>query len=197
MLAEVEWNAIPSAATFCGAATNGSSGLFTTYRITTGVEHDYHRMGYYNGSSTLGGANCAPVAGVRYRVETSLANGNQVLTVAKKENGAWVSVGQGTRTALLSFPDGYADLGIPLYLFARNLNGVADEFAPARLYSFKLWQGGSLVSDLYPVIDPADGAPALFDKVSERYFRNDGGYRLTAGGAQTAFPGAGTIWILK
>ena len=193
MLAEVEWNAIPAAATFCGAATNSTHGLFSTYRVTS----DFHRMGYYNGSSTLGGANCAPVAGVRYRVETSLASGEQIITVAKQENGAWVPVGAGTRTANLSFPAGYGNLGLPLYLFARNFSGVPDEFAPARLYSFKLWQGGALVRDLCPAFDPADNAPALFDKVSKRYFRNNGGYRLTAGGATSAFPGAGTIWIMR
>ncbi len=193
MLAEVEWNAIPAAATFCGAATNSTHGLFSTYRVTS----DFHRMGYYNGSSTLGGANCAPATGVRYRVETSLASGDQIITVAKQENGAWVPVGAGTRTANLSFPAGYGNLGLPLYLFARNFSGVPDEFAPARLYSFKLWQGGALVRDLCPAFDPADNAPALFDKVTERYFRNNGGYRLTAGGATSAFPGAGTIWILK
>ena len=193
MLAEVEWNAIPAAGTFCGAATNASSALFTTYRVTP----DFHRMGYYNGSSTLGGANCAPVAGVRYRVETSLANGEQVIAVAKRVDGSWVPVGQGTRTVGLSFPAGHADLGLPLYLFARNLNGVPDEFAPVRLYSFKLWQGGALVRDLVPVFDPADDVPALFDKVSKRYYRDNGGYSLTAGGETTPFPGAGTIWIMK
>ena len=193
MLAEVEWNAIPAAGTFCGAATNASSALFTTYRVTP----DFHRMGYYNGSSTLGGANCAPVAGVRYRVETSLGNGEQVIAVAKRVDGSWVPVGQGTRTVGLSFPAGYADLGLPLFLFARNLNGVPDEFAPVRLYSFKLWQGGALVRDLVPIFDPADDVPALFDKVSKRYYRDNGGYSLTAGGETTPFPGAGTIWIMK
>jgi hypothetical protein len=197
MLAEVKWNALADAGTFCGAATNDTRGLFTTYRITTGENSNFHRMGYYNGSSTLGGAHCAPVAGVRYRVETSLTDGEQTIAVKKFDNGAWVPVGNGTRTVNLSFPAGFANLGIPLYLFARNLNGVADEFAPARLYAFKLWQDEALVRDLYPVFDPADNAPALFDKVSKRYFRDDGGYRLTAGGETTPFPGQATFLIFR
>ena len=192
MVAEMEWNALPAAGTFCGAATNDTR-LFTTYRATP----DFHRIGYYNGSSTLGGAKCTPVAGVRYCVETSLNDGEQIITVAKSENGVWVPVGQGTRTVNLSFPDGYADLGIPLYLFARNLNGVADEFAPARLYSFKLWQGDSLVRDLYPVFDPAENTPALFDKVEKKYYFNDGGYSLSAGGTTSAFPGEATFLVLR
>ena len=51
--------------------------------------------------------------------------------------------------------------------------------------------------DLAPAFDPADNAPALFDKVTERYFRNNGGYRLTAGGGISAFPGEAMVWILK
>ena len=120
-----------------------------------------------------------------------------VIAVAKRVDGSWGPVGQGTRTVNLSFPAGHSDLGLPLYLFARNLNGVADEFAPARLYSFKLWQGGRLVRDLCPAFDPADNVPALFDKVSERYFRDDGGYRLTAGGETTPFPGQTTVIIMR
>ena len=193
MVAEIEWSFIPaSAATFCGSATNSSAGLFTTYRVTP----DFHRIGYYNGSKTLGGASCAPVANVRYRVETSLANGTQTFSVARQEGGAWVPVGKGSDTFDLSFPAGYADLNLPLYLFARNFNGIADEFAPARLYSFKLWQGGALVRDISPVFDPADNSPALFDKVSKRYFHNDGGYSLHAGGATSAFPGQTTFFVI-
>ena len=174
MLAEVEWNDLPAAATFCGAATNTSSGLFSNYRITP----DFHRMGYYNGSSTLGGGNCAPVAGVRYRVETSLKNGEQIISVKKFDNGAWVPVGQGTRTVNLSFPAGFANLGIPLYLFARNLNGTPDEFAPARLYFVKLWQDGSLVRDIRPAYYPDGNTPALFDRLNWVWYFNDGGYSL-------------------
>ena len=193
MAAEMEWSFIPaSAATFCGSATNGTY-LFTFYRA-----HDnFHRIGYYNGSSTLGGGNCAPIAGVRYRVETFLDNGEQIITVAKSDNGAWVPVGNGTRTINTTFPNGAADVNLPLYLFARNLNNKPDEFAPARLYSFKLWQDGKLVRDLVPAFHPADNAPCLFDKISQRSFRDDGGYHLIAGGATTPFPQRETLVIMR
>ena len=192
MVAEMEWNCIPDAATFCGAATNSSAGLFTPYRVTP----DFHRMGYYNGSSTLQGANCAPVAGVRYRVETSLNNGEQIITVAKREDGAWIPVGQGTRTVNLSFPAGFANLGLPLYLFARNLNGTPDEFAPVRVYSFKLWQKDGqgnyeLVRDIKPAHYPIDDTPALFDRIDGVWYFNAGGYRLSAGGKTSRFAGRG------
>lgn len=198
MVAEMEWNYLPAAGTFCGAATNATRGLFTTYRVTS----DFHRMGYYNGSSTLGGANCAPVVGVRYRVETSLNSGEQVITVAKRENGAWSPVGQGTRSADLSFPAGYADLGLPLYLFACNLNGTPDEFAPVRIYQIKLWQKDGqgnyvLVRDIRPAYYPGDNEPALFDRLNDAWYFNNGGYRLSAGGATKPFVGRGTIIFIE
>ena len=192
MVAEVEWNDLPAAATFCGAATNDNY-LFTTYRATIG-ENRFHRMGYAGGSRTLGGGNAAPSTGIRYRVETSLDNGAQSITVAKSENGAWVPVGNGSRVESDAGP---VNLGLPLYLFARNLNNKPDEFAPARLHTFKLWQDGALVRDLHPVFDPITNEPALFDKVEKKYYFNDGGYRLTSGGEISSFPGAATFWIMK
>ena len=199
MTAELEWVAnLASAATFCGAATNGSSALFTLYRATS----DFHRMGYYNGSSTLGGANCAPAAGVRYRVSTSLDNGEQTLAVKKFDNGAWVPVGQGSRTVNLSFPAGYADLGLPLYLFARNLNGTPDEFAAVRFYSLKLWQKNGqgnhvLVRDIKPAYHPGDNSPALFDRLNGVWYFNKGAYRLSAGGATSRFVGRATVIFVR
>ena len=193
MVAEVEWNDI-LAATFCGAATNSSTALFTTYRATT----NFHRIGYYNGYKTLGGGNCMPVAGVRYRVETLLANGTQTFSVARQEEGGWVPVGKGSDTFNLSFPAGFADFGIPLYLFACNLNGRPYEFAPARLYSFKLWQTNEqgvyeLVRDIKPAYYLDDTTPALFDRQNGAWYFNAGGYRLSAGGGTRQFVGRGMM----
>jgi hypothetical protein len=159
-------------------------------------------MGYYNGSSTLGGANCAPAAGVRYRVSTSLDNGEQTLAVKKFDNGAWVPVGQGSRTVNLSFPAGYADLGLPLYLFARNLNGTPDEFAAVRFYSLKLWQKNGqgnhvLVRDIKPAYHPGDNSPALFDRLNGVWYFNAGAYRLSAGGATKPFVGRATVIFVR
>ncbi|MBR4613504.1 MAG: hypothetical protein IKO40_12410, partial [Kiritimatiellae bacterium] len=81
---------------------------------------------------------------------------------------------------------GPIDTGLPLYLFARNMDGIADCFSAARVYSLKLWQKNGndeyeLVRDLIPAKGPEGGA-ALWDRVTNRYFRNAGGrYGLTAG----------------
>ena len=61
-----------------------------------------------------------------------------------------------------------------------------------RLYKLKLrekQQDGSyaLVRDLVPVLDPTTGAPVLWDKVTETYFRNGGKYLLSGGGRERPF----------
>ena len=195
MTAELEWVSSPaSAATFCGAATNGTA-LFTLYRGTS----DFHRMGYASGSRTLGGANVAPTAGVRYRVTTMLDDSSQSITVVRKSDGAWVPVGSGTRTEADAGP---MDTGLPLYLFARNLNGAPDEYAQVRIYSLKLWQKNGqgdyvLVRDIKPAYSPGDNAPALFDRLNGVWYFNNGKYGFAAGGETKQFVGRAMVIFVR
>ncbi len=176
MVAEMEWVTLDSPATFCGAAASSSS-LFTTYRINA----DQQRMGYANGSRTIDNGTISPVAGTRYRVTTTLDDGAQSLLVEKKVDGVWTRSGSTDRTDA-----GLMDTGFPLTLFARNLAGVPDEFAAARVYSLKLWQKNGngeyeLVRDLVPA-KGAEGGAALWDRVGNRFYRNSGDrYGLSAG----------------
>ena len=182
MIAEMEWVSLDTPATFCGAAA-GTSSLFTTSRISTSDGTIMQRMGYANGSRTINSGTISPVAGTRYRVTTTLDDGAQSLLVEKKVDGVWTRSGSTDRTDA-----GPMDTGLPLTLFARNLNGVPDEFAAARVYSLKLWQkDGSgdyaLVRDLVPAKGPEGGA-ALWDRATNRYFRNSGDRYGLAGGTE-------------
>ena len=177
MVAEMEWVTLDTPATFCGAAAS-TAALFTTYRINA----DQQRMGYANGSRTIDSGTVEPVAGTRYRVTTTLDDGAQSLLVEKKVDGVWTRSGSTDRTDA-----GPMDTGFPLTLFARNLAGVPDEFAAARVYSLKLWQKDAqsseyeLVRDLVPAKGPEGGA-ALWDRVGNRFYRNSGDrYGLSAG----------------
>ena len=87
-----------------------------------------------------------------------------------------------------------------MYLFAVNQDGVPRYPGKARLYSLKLsvkQQDGAykLARDLVPVRDPATGAPVLWDKVTEAYFRNSGKYLLAGGGAERPFAVSTTIFV--
>ena len=96
--------------------------------------------------------------------------------------------------------DGPVDTGLPLYLFQINLDGTPRFPGKVRLYSLKLrvkQQDGTyaLARDLVPVKDPATGAPVLWDRVSEAYFRNGGKYLLAGGGAERPLDGGVRIVV--
>ena len=83
------------------------------------------------------------------------------------------------------------DTGLPLTLFARNLNGVPDEFAAARVYSLKLWQkDGSgdyaLLRDLVPA-KTVGGAIGLYDRVTAGWLFNAGDRYGLAAGSESAW----------
>ena len=94
------------------------------------------------------------------------------------------------------------NLNLPLYLFAINEDGESARFfVKARVYRLKLrvkQQDGSyeLVRDYVPVRDPVTGGAALWDKVSEGYFRNSGKYQLAGGGAERAWQ-VGAVILIK
>ncbi len=156
-------------------------------------------MGYNGGSRTLGGGNAAPTADVRYRVTTMLDDTSQSFTVDRKSDGAWVPVGDGTRTETDAGP---VDTGLPLYLFARNLNGTPDEFAQVRVYSLRLWQKDGqgnyvLVRDIKPAHHPDNNEPALYDMQNGAWYFNKGSYRFSAGGATKRFVGRAMVIIIR
>lgn len=71
----------------------------------------------------------------------------------------------------------------PLVLFASHLRSRAlDNFAKARLFSFKVWNAeGTLVRDFVPVRDAATEACGLFEKVTGVFFPGLGREALVAG----------------
>lgn len=63
-----------------------------------------------------------------------------------------------------------ADTDLPLYIFARNYIGTADNFTSARVYSLKIWRNGSIVRHYVPVIAD-NGGPYLYDKVTQTFLQ--------------------------
>lgn len=63
--------------------------------------------------------------------------------------------------------------GIPMYLFAANVNGSAVEHNHTSVYSFSISQGGEKVLNFVPILDP-DGKPCMYDTVSKMFFYNLG-----------------------
>jgi len=68
--------------------------------------------------------------------------------------------------------------GLDMYLFARNLNGVAADFAKARVYSVQIYELSDDGTDFVPVRNftpcEKDGRAALYDSVSGMVFFGQG-----------------------
>lgn len=71
-----------------------------------------------------------------------------------------------------------------IFLFARHNPSYGDDKANkpanARTYYCKIWQGGSLVRDMIPVLD-WDMTPCMYDKITEQLFYTKGTKQFTYG----------------
>lgn len=146
-------------------------------------------------------ADGAIETGVRYLAVSTMENYNQTINVRRRDNGVWAA----TCTNRSTFAGAGFDTGANLYLFACNdtraANATVNKFAKARLYSLKIWQkdaGGNyaLVRDMVPVVSPATGLPALYDKIGGRCHGNSGEGALIGGGGSGAF-GTGASFSIK
>ena len=176
MEAVMEWLTVPTDGAFVSART--STLRFFPYHYYKG----YHRLGY---ASQLYGFGTAAVAKQLYKVLTRLDNGSQTASISAFVNGAWEVPRSISQTAT-----GPVDMGLSLYLFARNYEGKADYPGHARVYKLKLsekQQDGTykLTRDFVPVMK--DGKAMLYDKVSGRFFRNRGRYLAIGGGEERLF----------
>ena len=190
MDAVMEWLTVPSDGAFAGARNNSQTNNRNTLGVRFFPYHHWsgHRLGY---SAELAGAygdgDTALVAetGVKYKISSRLDDGDQRFSVASGDNGVWTAVGSNA-TAYT----GPVDTELPLYLFAINYNGEGPKyFGHARVNSLKFSvkdASGAYAAarDLVPVRDPLTGGVALWDKVSETYWRNAGRYRLSGGGTE-------------
>ena len=201
MEAEMEWLRVPNDGAFVGARTNkknNSSGAAGVRFFPYHYWNSRHRLGYDSDLFELNNYQSA-TANTKYHIVTRLDSDKGYASFRTFADGEWGAPVE--RTILPA--NGYdppVDTELPLYLFAINLDYVPRFLGKVRLYKLKLsqkQQDGSyaLVRDLVPVLDPATGAPVLWDRVTETYFRNGGKYLLAGGGAQREFEGAFTLVV--
>lgn len=188
MDAVMAWLTAPDDDVFVGARPTSGNTRFFLYNAwpahSIGYAKDLPRIADGGKDAKGNDTFFTPAANVKYRISSRLDDGDQFLAIATDANGAWAALGRTDRTYA-----GPLDTGLPLYLFARNYIGKADSFAHARVYSLKLrakQPGGAYAPALYlvPVRDPLTGGAALWDKVTESYFRSAGNFRLAGGGAE-------------
>ena len=197
MEAVMEWLRVPNDGAFVGARTNkknnktdGKPGVrFYPYHYW----NTYHRLGYDNDLFQLNNDQHA-TANTKYRIVTRLDSDKGYASFQTLADGAWGPLVERTILPANGW-DPPVDTELPMYLFAINLDGTPRYHGKVRLYRLKLnvkQQNGSYTPalDLVPVKDPATGAPVLWDRVTETYFRNSGKYTLAGGGDEREFEGA-------
>ena len=188
MEAVMEWVTVPNDGSFVGARTNkqinenGKEGVrfFPYHHWKDGGSG--HRIGY---SAQLPGNGVIATAGTKYRIKSHLDVRDQWYTVEASQNGAWSEPVRLARA--YTSP---VDTGLPLYLFAINLDGTPKFHGQARVYKLKFWekqQNGeyALTRDFVPCMK--DGKAMLYDKVSGSFFRNLGRYHTIGGGHERAW----------
>ena len=191
MDAVMEWLQVPADGAFVGARTNkqnnkedGKPGVrFFPYHYW----NSRHRLGYDSDLFELNDAQPA-TANTRYHIVTRLDSDKGYASFRTFANGTWGASVEHTITPDNDY-DPPVDTELPMYLFQIDLDGTPRFPGKIRLYRLKLnvkQQNGTYAPALHliPVKDPTTGAPVLWDKVSETYFRNDGNYLFAGGGEE-------------
>ena len=160
------------------------------------TQHAYHYNHTRWTARDSGDSPVPIVKDVTYKIASRLDQGAQSITVWERgAGGGWNHLG--TRS-ISDAPN--VVLGLPLHLFAINEDGQYRYPVKARCRGLKLGvkqQDGTYkpVRDLVPVKDPVTGGAALWDNVTETYFRNSNLYLLAGGGAERPFDGGMTIIV--
>jgi hypothetical protein len=197
----MDWVSVPGERGLLGARTYDFDGgsdpsrifPYSTYSIYESgklveTQHTFH-YNHTRYTARDSGNNAVPIEkNVTYKVASRIDQGEQYIAVwSRGEGGAWGKLGE--RATTLS---DLVNLNMPIYLFAINEDGHYRFPVKARCRALKLGvkqQDGTyaLVRDLVPVKDPVTGGAALWDHVTETYFRNGNMYNLTGGGAERPF----------
>lgn len=189
MTATMDWLTVPSDERAFVGARNTTSARFFPYSTYSGggaIQHAFHYAGSRYIAKTDGGAGSGidVAANATYKVATRLEAGAQRIDLWRLDGDAWTKLGE--RAASIAGP---VSTGLPLYLFMADAEGLPRFPVHARCRALRLSvrrQDGTyaLARDLIPVRDPVTGGAALWDRVSERYFRNGGKYMISGGGEE-------------
>ena len=147
---------------------DSSVGYQNSYRELYGVENtysfDFYR--YQTNQRTRAYFNSMAIGITTTAMDTQhtvVFNKNSKFYLDGTETGSTTSTFSQTATNLILF--GYSN--------SSNQNGKACN-VPFRLYSFKAWQGSTIIRDMYPCYRISDTEVGLFDTVNGVFYGNDG-----------------------
>jgi len=135
------------------------------YLCHTGNANGYW---FYYGYGSAVQSSVTPTVNTRYKVETTLKSGTQLMKV----NGTTILSGTSATTY---------NLNTSLYLFGINYN-TPQFLAKAKLYTCKIYDNDTLVRDMIPVKDE-NNVGYMFDRVTHALYGNAGTGVFTHGNA--------------
>lgn len=141
-----------------GGRNNTTSNTFTFFKLASGSPQ-YFRFDYNSQTTVATANNMAWNTDSVYRFTYNGTHAN----VANLMSGQSVS-------DALSHASSFTTT--PITLFAVNTNNSVGTFMKGRIYKYKYSDGVTTI-DLIPVLD-SNGRPAMYDKISGRFFYNQG-----------------------
>jgi hypothetical protein len=111
-------------------------------------------------------------------IGTFVANTKYTVTIST--NGNLTAVVNGT-----TYTGGTASVplwSVPIYLFRHNHVNSTALYSKVKMHYFRLYDNGTLVRDMIPVLDE-NGVPCMLDKVGGQFYYNAGTGSFTAGPA--------------
>lgn len=126
------------------------------YLCHTGNANGYW---FYYGYGSAVQSSVTPTVNTRYKVETTLKSGTQLMKV----NGTTILSGTSATTY---------NLNTSLYLFGINYN-TPQFLAKAKLYACKIYNNDTLIRDMIPIKDEND-VGYMFDRVTHTLYGNAG-----------------------
>ncbi len=117
----------------------------------------------------------------RYISSVPIVAGNRYKNTLVTDNNGWVSyindieVAKGNDVATKETIKG------SIYLFKINNVSGSGYSGNSRIYYTKIWDGDALIYDFIPVLRLNGGKPGMYDKVSGRFFTNQGTGEFIAG----------------
>ncbi len=115
--------------------------------------------------------------GNRQTFTTITPNTTDIITVDKNKNVCTISIGGQSETVTNTASTFTTTNTLPL--FAQNSNGSVSSGKYA-FYSFKMWEGDTLVRDMVPAKNASD-VVGMYDMVSGQFFTSAGTGTFTAG----------------
>lgn len=163
-----------------------------------GTYDDFYLRNAYSSSSTS-----TFKCGSQTITQPILTPYSEKIRIVADVNGVTVYDMDGTALGSISIDGSSLLTSYPLFIFSKSSPTEVDSYADGRIYSFKIYEGNTLVKDFVPVKRNADGACGMLEQVSGTFYAdanpdNYGFYSDTFGDNYTALEAvetAGDLYV--